>query len=124
MKENLGEVRKAIKKVVVGIGCAITLLLCSTASAQEISVNVGLKNWYNTWKSEGIDEERHEWTNESDNPIMMLGPSITVRSGKVFCGLSYLIALTDYTFERGPEGEATKENHGPTLKNSLVSRSS
>lgn len=111
MKENLGEVRKAIKKVVVGIACAVTLLLSSMTSAQEISVNVGLKNWYNTWESEGIDEAGREWRDESDDPIMMLGPSITIRSGKVFCGLSYLIALTDYTFERGPGEEATRDRY-------------
>lgn len=52
-------------------------------------VNIGIKGWYNSWESGGI---------ESDALVLMLGPSAGLTYGKWFGGISYLVTMQDYKF--------------------------
>lgn len=79
-----------MKKVIAGIVCVVTLLFVSMVYAEEkLQINVGLKGWYNSWESGGI---------ESDGSVLMAGPSISVKLSKWFAGISYLTTLADYEF--------------------------
>ena len=79
-----------MKKIVVCVVCALTLLVGSTVFAEnKLSVTVSLKGWYNEWES-------GDW--KCDDPVLMLGPSISVTGDKWFGAISYLTTTTDYEF--------------------------
>lgn len=83
-----------MKKVIAGIVCVVTLLFVSMVYAEEkLQINVGVKGWYNSWEVK-LDTV----SIESDSSVLMLGPSITLKSGEWFGGISYLTTMADYEF--------------------------
>jgi len=78
-----------MKKVIGVIVLTLPLLFFSMASAEEKpAFNVGIKSWYNSWESGSVKSD----------PILMMGPSITLKLDKFFAGISYLTSLADYEF--------------------------
>ena len=70
------------------------------ASAQETpQVTVGLKIWYATWTETIPNFSGGTASEESTDPSLLAGPTIGVRYGKFFGGLTYLFGTFDWADE-------------------------
>lgn len=73
---------------------ALVLLCCGNASAEDFRFGVGVKTWYNDWKTALASGGGTSKT--SEDPVFMVGPSLKASYGKVFAGTSYLVSTSDY----------------------------
>lgn len=82
-----------MKRIMSAIFAAV-MSMGTVAYADDTSVSVSIKGWYNSW------EEKYQGeTIKSDDPVFMVGPSVNVRSGNWFGGITYLTSTSgDYTF--------------------------
>ncbi len=79
-------------KRVIGLLCCITLFFSLSVSvfAEDFSVGIGVRGWYSGWN---FSRE------ESDNPVLLIGPSLKLQYGKFFTGISYLKSVSNYDFK-------------------------
>lgn len=69
------------------------MFFANLAQAQDVKVAIGVNSWVNKWK---ITFKKDSI--ESDNSIMMVGPTLSIRYDKVFGGISFLTSMADYEF--------------------------
>ncbi len=80
-----------MKKLMPVIVLAI-ILSFGVAYGQDITYSVGLKAWVNSWD---IELKNYNIQDTSD-PMIMIGPIVSIKKGKLFGGLSYLVSINDY----------------------------
>ena len=84
-----------MKKITpVGI-VLIATLAAATAAASDTKVSLGLNLWSNTWK-ESVKSEGGAVRDFDNGGTLMVGPSLSVRSSRLFADINYLVALGDY----------------------------
>lgn len=99
-----------MKRLTPAIVMAV-MMIGNLAFAQDTLVSVGLNSWYNSWESGwGSD------TVKTEKSAMMVGPTIKIKKGKIFGGLTYLGAMSDYEFYWDNYGDYGDGTSGPYTK--------
>ena len=89
-----------MKKLIPVIVLAI-ILSFGMAYGQDVTFSVGLKTWYNDWEYELPGN-----TYDSD-PVLMIGPSVSIKYDKFFGGVSLLSSIGKYEWSGGVEADRT-----------------
>ncbi len=84
-----------MKKILSGLVISV-LMMGNVAFAEDTFVSIGVNAWNNSWETRDISTGTV--TAESDDSILMVGPTLQIRSGNVFAGLSVLSSADDYEF--------------------------
>lgn len=90
------------KRFIVGLALLMVMVVSSSVFA---SVSIGVKGWSNSWERtdtmtstvNGVSTDTEDKV-KSEAPILMVGPSLNIRSGSLFLGASYLQSNGDYVF--------------------------
>lgn len=93
---------KKMMKMILASAVLVALSAGSVLAANDnVSVSVGVKSWYNSWKEGGF---------KSDTSAIMVGPSLKVGFDRFFVGASYLMSAQDYEFNMSPTFNADRKD--------------
>ena len=87
-----------MKKMIPVIVLAM-ILSFGVAYGQDVTFSVGVKAWYNAWEYELPAD-----TYDSD-PVLMIGPSFSIKYDKFFGGVSLLVSLGEYEWSGGVDAD-------------------
>ncbi len=79
----------------IAVCLAIFAFAGAVAAADDLSVSIGARAWYNTWIS---PKGNSRMQRKAENNVYLVGPSVRLAKGKFFTGISYLVSTEDYEF--------------------------